>query len=130
MKKTILLAVIATATMFTSCKKDDKCDAGTGGNVTIVAFPKHHGKEVRPYSAWVKFNTNDSPGNSASNYDLIIDADTTENHIEIENLKCGDYYIFMTGYDTSTVAIVVGGTPYTVAESASGEINLDVAVTE
>ena len=130
MKKQIfLLAVVATA-IIASCKKEDKCDAGTGGNVEVVAFPKHHGKEVRPYKAFVKFNSNEFPGTSSSSYDLVLDADTTENHIELGMLKCGDYYIYMTGYDTSIANVVVGGIPYTVSKEATGELDIDIPVVE
>lgn len=129
MKKTMIIVAIA-ATMFSSCKKDEGCDAGTGGNVTVVAFPQHHGKDARPYSAWVKFNTQDAPGITAADYDLIELADTTENHIELENLKCGNYYVYMTGYDTAATITVVGGIPFTIEEGSAGEIDLIVPVTE
>ncbi len=109
---------------------DGSCEyAGVGGNVTIVAFPKHHGKETRPYNVYVKFNTQDFPGENPSLYDLQIAADTTENHIEIENLKRGYYYIYMTAFDTSIAAVVKGGIPTSVTQTA-GEIDLDVPVTE
>lgn len=120
-----------------SCKKDKeaetetpKCVAGTGGQVTIVAFPKHHGKSVRPYSIYVKFNSKELPGISPASFDLTITADTTEDHIEVKNLKCGDYYIYMNGYDTSAKESVKGGIPYSIIESATGELAIDIPVTE
>lgn len=151
MNKIIILSIAALAVTitFTSCKKKKGCTdpisinydadaeendgscayAGTGGNVTIVAYPKHHGANTRPYHAYVKFNTQDFPGASPSNYDLDILADTTENHIEIENLKPGKYYIYMTAYDTSIANTVIGGIPYIFTQTA-GEIDLTVPVTE
>lgn len=122
--------VFTITAVFVACKKKDKCEAGAGGSVTIVAYPKHHGVSVRPYSAHIKYNTKDFPGVGPSSYDKTIDADTTENHIEIEDLKCGDYYIYMTGYDTAGAEMVKGGIPYTLSEDASGEVNVDVPVTE
>ncbi|MFN0189235.1 MAG: hypothetical protein ACKVQV_11085 [Bacteroidia bacterium] len=151
MKKTILVAVIATSTMFTSCKKDKvkgcmdpisisynadaeeddgSCHyAGTGGNTTIIAFPKHHSKLTRPYHAYVKFNSQDFPGANPSAYDLDLIADTTQNSIEIANLKPGKYYIYMTAYDTTVSAPVKGGIPYVLSQS-SGQLVLTVPVTE
>lgn len=151
MKKSILIIMLAVSVTasFTSCKKkkgcmdsnsitydseaeedDGSCQyAGTGGTTRIVAYPKHHGQDTRPYHAYVKFNTQEFPGTNPSAYDLDILADTTENHIELENLKPGKYYIYMTAYDTSISALVVGGIPYTLTQ-ASGEVDLTVPVTE
>lgn len=103
--------------------------AGLGGNVTIVAYPKHHGSDARPYHAYVKFNTLDYPGPDAWLYDLDIVADTTENHIEIENLKPGKYFIYEVAFDTSISDTVSGGIPYSFTQT-SGEIDLNVPVTE
>ena len=110
--------------------------AGTGGEVTVVAFPKHHGVEIggadtlHPDSAFVKFNTSDFPGTSASSYDLVIPGEPGENHVHIEGLKRGKYYIYMTGWDpNATPNRVTGGIPYEVTVT-SGEIDVDVPVTE
>jgi hypothetical protein len=127
--KFVGVIVLTTLLSTQSCKKEDKCTAGTGGSLTIVAFPQHHGAEVRPYAAYLKFNTPEYPGANASDYDLQIQADTTENHIELENLKCGNYYIYMVGYDTAISDSVFGGIPFST-EQTSGEVNLNVPVVE
>jgi hypothetical protein len=151
MKTTILFAALASTMIFASCRKEKKegctdpmsvnydanaesnngsCEyAGTGGNVTIVAFPKHHGVDTRPYHAYIKFNTQEFPGTNPSAYDLDILADTTENHIEIENLKRGKYFIYMTAYDTAIAELVFGGIPITITQT-SGEIDINVPVVE
>lgn len=123
-------ATVLIASSIVSCKKteDPKCPAGSGGDVTIVAYPQHHGKAVRPYKVFVKYAAQDAPAMGA--YDLTKDADTTEDHIEIPGMKCGDYYIYMTGYDTAIKQLVTGGIPYTMQESASGEVSVLVPVTE
>jgi len=128
-KMVVFLAAVA---LIPSCKKEDekKCVAGTGGNITLVVFPKHHSKSVRPYSAWIKYNTQNAPGATESDYDLVVPADTTEDHIHLANMKCGEYYIYMNGYDTSIKEAVKGGIPYNVPETATGEVDIDVPVTE
>ncbi len=111
-------------------QSDGSCEyAGIGGNVTVVAYPKHHGDDTRPYHVYVKYNTQDFPGTNPSLYDLHVVADTTENHIEIENLKRGKYFVYMTAFDTSIAAGVSGGIPVIVTAIA-GEVELNVPVTE
>jgi len=128
-----MAAILAALAIVPSCKKtedDKKCVAGQGGNITLVVFPKHHSKPVRPYSVWVKYNTQNAPGATAAAYDLVVPADTTEDHIHLANMKCGDYYIYMNGYDTSIRETVKGGIPYTVPDTAAGELAIDIPVTE
>jgi hypothetical protein len=108
--------------------------AGLGGNVTIVAFPKHHGVSIFSDSlyldsAFVKFNTSNSPGITASAYDKIYIGEAGEDHVHLTGLKRGKYFIFMSGFDTSISQRVTGGIPYEVTE-VSGEIDLNVPVTE
>ena len=108
--------------------------AGEGGNVTIVALPKHHGMPIAsdslyPDSAFIKFNATNSPGINPGDYDKIIVGEANEQHVHIEGLKRGKYFIFMTGYDTVIPARVTGGIPYEITLT-SGEIKLDIPVTE
>lgn len=64
-----------------------------------------------------------------ADYDLVVAGEAREDHIHLENLKCGDYFIFMTGWDTSSNERVSGGIPYSISET-SGEIDLEIPVTE
>jgi hypothetical protein len=132
MNHTFKLAIaLAAISIAPACKdKDEACVAGTGGNIAIIAKPQHHGKVVRPYEAWVKYNTNDAPGSAASNYDQVVAADTSEDHVHIANMKCGDYYIYVHGFDSAAGQTVRGGIPYTVDEGASGEVEVVVPVSE
>lgn len=122
------------STFLISCKDENNCKAGTGGNVTIAAFPKHHGVAIYNQgnyrdTAYLKFNTQDFPGSNPADYDMIVVGDSGEDHVHIEGLKCGDYYIWMTGLDTTINQRVTGGIPYSFSQE-SGEIDLTIPVTE
>jgi hypothetical protein len=127
---------------FAGCKKkkDDEpvLISGTGGNLTIVAFPQHHGKPILNHasymdSAYVKFNTQNFPGDDVSLYDTVyVGDDVGEDHVHIEGIKPGKLYIFMAGLDT-TLQVgqqrVKGGLPVNTSQS-SGELDVIVDVSE
>jgi hypothetical protein len=157
MKKTRIIYIALTVCVFAlpSCSKKKGCTdpisikydkdaeeddgtcvyAGTGGNTTLVAKPQHHGEEILnrpsyPDTAYLKFNTQESPGTNAAAYDLVVAGEHMgEDHVEIENLKPGKYYIFMTGFDTTINERVFGGIPYILTQE-SGEVILEVPVVE
>ena len=128
-----LLAILAFAALLPSCKTDDTavCPSGSGGNLTIAAFPKYAGRSVMAYAAWVKYNTREQPGNASENYDLIVPANAGEDHVHIKNLKCGDYYIYMNAYDSATGKPVQGGAGYTLIEYPTPtEVDVDIPVAQ
>lgn len=120
----IIVVAIAVISILASCKK-----AGTGGQVTVAAIPQHHGKSIYGATVYVKFNTKDSPGTDAANYDMTLVGDATEEHIHVEGLKKGDYYFYAVGYDSAISMPVYGGVPLTIKEK-SGEIDLEIPVVE
>lgn len=135
MTSKIILTALFISTIITSCKKDeDKCSAGKGGSLTIVAFPQHHGKAIYnqptyPDTIYVKFNTQVSPGLSTANYDTYFIGEAGEDHVHMEGLKCGDYYFLGAGFDTTINQRVIGVIPYST-EQKEGEIDLNIPVTE
>lgn len=129
----LLLTVIATL-IFTGCNDKNDCKAGTGGNVTLVAKPQHHGATIlsttaHPDTAYLKFDTQEFPGSNPADYDLVVVGEDGEDHVHIEGLKCGDYYIYMTGFDTTISQRVAGGIPYSFSNE-SGEVVVTVPVVE
>lgn len=129
MKKTHYLIpgiILCSAIVFSSCKKE-----GTGGQATIAAFPKHHEKPIKGATVYLKFGTKELPGKNASDYDLTIAGEADEDHIHIEELKWGDYYLYAVGYDSSIAKAVAGGVPVTIKRSErKKEIDVDIPVTE
>jgi hypothetical protein len=110
------------------------CVAGTGGGVTIVGYLKHHTMLI-PNTAthldtvYLKFNTSNNPGADLSLYDTYFVGEAGEDHVHLEGLKCGKYYIYGVGYDDMISQRVVGGIPYTLTDT-SGEVDLNIPVTE
>jgi len=157
MKKTLIFCtlIVAGILVMSACKKkkegctdpisinydanaesdDGSCAyGGTGGNTTIVAKPQHHGVPIISKigyvdSAFVKFNAVNSPGTNPSNYDLVLAGEEGEDHVHIEGLKPGKYYIYMTGFDSTIVQRVSGGIPVTLTQS-SGEVDMEIPVSE
>lgn len=128
------LLLICSSLFFTgSCKKDSKCEAGTGGSLTIVAKLKHHGvvipnDSLYPDTVWVKFSVKDW-ANPPSGYDLRFIGSPGEDHVHLPGLKCGDYFFYAAGYDTSISQNVMGGTPFSTSLT-NGELDIDLAVVE
>lgn len=123
--KTISLAVLTIAILF-SCKKGN-----TGGNATIAAHIKHHSTPIKGATVYVKFDADELPSNPTSDYDLKIEGEANEDHIHIEDLRYGKYYLYATGYDSSISAPVTGGIPIKIKWSErKDELDIDVPVTE
>lgn len=117
-----------------SCNKRKKCTSGTDGNITLIASPKHHIVPIFNQSAYLdtiylKFNTSEAPNVGTLNYDAFFVGNVGESTVRCEGLKCGDYYILATGFDTTINERVYGGIPFTLNEN-EGTINIDVPVVE
>ena len=140
MKVSVLLNIAAVAlsamivSALSSCKKDDKCEAGSGGSVTLVLEPEHHGEPIYSQpayrdSAFIKFGAEEFPGDDPTKYDIIVVGQSGSKKVTVSGLKCGKYYLFMTGFDTSIVERVKGGIPYEF-DDEEGVKTVKVPVTE
>jgi hypothetical protein len=134
MKKIITCSLILAgiAILTNSCCKDP----GDGGDATVVVHLKHHGENVAstttyPDSVFVKYDAEESPGSAASNYDKIFVGEAGEDHIHLENLKCGKYYIFGTAWDVDNNERVFGGMAIKIKyKNRNKETGVDLAVSE
>ena len=123
MKKIILIiAVVALA----SCKKNSQ-----GGDAEIAAFPQHHGKPIKGCTLYVKFGAKDLPNDPTNNYSLKIVGEENEDHVHVENLRYGKYYLYAVGFDSSIMQTVSGGIAAKIKwGERKKEIDVNVPVTE
>jgi hypothetical protein len=134
-----LLSVVSIMILAVSCKKDvdlpvDTCIAGTGGEVSLILKPQHHGDPIPsipgyPDTAMIKFNVNEFPGDDPLLYDLVVVGNEGDDFVAVNNLKCGKYYIFMTGFDESIAERCKGGIPVNIEEK-NGVKTLIIPITE
>jgi len=135
-----LFAIYSFMVLLPSCKKDSDipapyCFAGKGGTITIKLQPQHHGDAITglpgyPDSAFIKFNSGEYPGGEQLGlYDLVVAGTPGSSEVVISNLKCGSYFIFMTGFDVSIAERVKGGIPVTIAPGDEIK-NIIIPVTE
>lgn len=122
----ILLGLFMTLILM-SCKK--RISSGFGGNAILTIRAFHHTLPIDSFMAFVKFNAQDAPADNT--YDTqglsILNSDSTYS-VTIPGLKKGDYYLYVSGWDSTIQEVVKGGIPYKITEESS--INAIVAVTE
>lgn len=129
----LICALLGVALTYTSCKDEEECVAGSGGNLTVVATLAHHGLTIPndslyPDTVWVKFGVSDW-ANAPAGYDLRVIGEYPEDHVHIEGLKCGKYYLYGSGYDATIQMVVKGGKPFETSQT-DGEVSTTIAVVE
>src|SRR5258705_9626382 len=117
-----------------SCKKHEKCEGGTGGNLTLKIYLKHHEHtltNLKNYrdTVYVKYNVREFPGSNPSIYDATFIGEYQEDHVLVSNLKCGQYYLFAVGMESTHFVRVYGGIPFTTLQN-DGEVNVTIPVSE
>ncbi|HKR05292.1 MAG TPA: hypothetical protein VJY62_11725 [Bacteroidia bacterium] len=144
MKGTILFYTILSAMILAaaSCKKEqianqeikpDTCVAGTPGNLTIKVTLQHHEHtliNLKNYrdTIYVKYNVQEFQGFDPAAYDTIYIGEYPEDNVRLTNLKCGKYYIFAVGMESTHFDRVYGGIPYST-EMKEGEVSVTIPVT-
>ena len=124
-----LFVALCTALVISSC-----CKEGTNGDATLVVFAKRNGTIIKnhvgyPDTVYVKFNTKDLPGTHVEDFDTYFVGETGEDHVHCEKLKCGDYFLFVAGFDSSINSRVTGGLHIKIKhKERKNEIDTDVDV--
>jgi hypothetical protein len=125
------IIIITVALIVYSCvhKPDPppKCVAGSGGSDMIVVFAKHGNTPIpnyftHPDTAFIKFGTTISPGTNPENFDTFFVSEPGEDHIHCMGLKCGDYFIYRTAWDSVENIRRYGVYGISVSETSGEEI--------
>ena len=124
-----LINIFIVALMVNACMhKPDiiPCKAGTGGNLSIVAHASYGNISIPNYSthldtAFVKFGTLSSPGTNPLNFDTYYVGDPGEDHIHCYGLKCGDYFIYRTAWDSVANVRRYGGYGVSITDAEGGK---------
>ena len=93
-----------------SCKKND-----TGGKAELHALIYKGNKALIGNNiVYVKFNAKSSTSNPTENYNLKVNGETDDNHVHIEDLRPGDYYLYAVSFDSSSMKYLSGGIAATI----------------
>ena len=134
MPYTLYLYILIPLCFLLSCKK-----AGTGGDATLVVYPKHHSNPIinhigYPETVFLKYNVDEFPGTKPSDYDAFFVGTPREEFVKIEGLKTGKYFVYAVGLDSAwgaSGARVIGGVPLKIKRSQSkDEIILNIPLSE
>lgn len=144
MKSTALILLICSSIIFItpSCKKQDAaeivkqdtCVAGTPGNLTIKVSLQHHEHilvNLKNYrdTIYVKYNTQDYQGSDPAAYDTTYIGEYQDSFVRLTNLKCGKYYLFAVGMESTHFVRVYGGIPFSTVLK-EGEVSVTIPVAE
>lgn len=128
--KSLLFIISLLAIVSTGCRKES-CSAGKGGNFVFRIHPQHHGDAIPGSTFYIEFNTQSAPG-SLSNFDMKVETEPWADFATLENMRCGDYFIYCVGLDvdSATSEVVRGGIPYSISDGAGGVVEILVPITE
>lgn len=111
LNKLILVAIITgSVALISSCKKDD-----TGGDAEIHAKIFHGSTPmIGTTTLYVKFGAETEPSEPTTNYDLKLTGEADDNHVHVEGLRPGSYYLYAEAFDSTLMVPVKGGVATTI----------------
>ncbi|MEI7982211.1 MAG: hypothetical protein WCI71_11205 [Bacteroidota bacterium] len=136
MNKWVSVTTMAVTLLVYACKHTPEsppaCIAGRGGGVTIVVYALNGGIRLpnyyaHPDTAFVKFGTTISPGPDPAGYNTYYVSEPGEDHIHCMGLKCGDYFVYRTAWDSAANVVRYGGNGISIADT-TGDMFLIVTV--
>ena len=90
--------IIIVSIISSGCR--DQCKGGSGGSLTLKVNIMHHSKWIKGATLKIKYNATEFPGENG-NYDFTTIAGNQDSFILVNNLTCGDYYLFGKGIDST-----------------------------
>lgn len=122
------ISIIATWLLLSfimlSCKKN-----GTGGGAMLHVMVYHHARPVNHATIYIKYGAQHQPADPTTQYDQKVEGELGENHVHIENLRAGNYYLYAVGHDDADNLMVEGGTAVKIRWSERMEmknVELDI----
>jgi hypothetical protein len=104
-KNTLSLVLLSgLAIMGISCTKND-----TGGKALVHALIYYKGTPFNNATVYVKFDAASAPADPSIDYDFIAYGEGTDNHVHIDNLRPGKYYLYATAANAVTGSTLKGG---------------------
>jgi hypothetical protein len=101
--------LICLAFMWQSC-----CKAGKGGNATLhVSVLSDSKNPIYNTIVYLKYGQSTPPA-SVTGFDAKIQPPAGSNTVSFTGLKCGTYYLYASGYDSTLKSPVSGGAPLSI----------------
>lgn len=125
LRMALVMGLITTILFTSSCKKNS-----TGGDAILHVKIYNNGTPINHSNVYVKFDAKEAPSDPSSNYNLKEHGEETDNHVHIEGLRPGQYYLYAVGVNTLTGKTVKGGTAVEIKwkdRKKMTEINIEVA---
>lgn len=105
-----------------SCiKRKNEVKAGKGGQNVLIIFPQHHliATNLIQVKSYIKYNTLDLPSDGI--YDDSATGTRNSSYQDVfatfNELQPGNYYIYVTGYDTSVRQNIKGGSSFNLGNN-------------
>jgi hypothetical protein len=113
----VKLLLILLLSGFLSCMKEDKDTSPViEGTLSLEVQAKHHDLEVPSVIIYLMRNATAFPGNDSSIYTYHGMADSYGRYT-FEKLFPGNYYVYVSGYDSIWHSYVTGNSPVALNES-------------
>jgi hypothetical protein len=105
-KKSTIALLLFTALSVSSCRKND-----TGGEAEVHALIYHGSTPiVGTTTLYVKYDAKSQPAEPLTTYDEKIIGEPDDNHVHVEDLRPGNYYLYAVAFDSLVMKPVKGGT--------------------